>query len=276
VGKICTSSFHASDGVTLEVTTFEPNSAPARATLVHAHGLSEYGTLFSAQWEFLADRGVKVLTYDQRGHGRSGGTRGCIHCFDKFEDDFVQVISQYSGFIGPRYSIFAHSMGAVLATGLVLKERIHPVGVALSAPALRPAPGMPLSRKIVGRLLGIVTPCVKLPKYDEGIDLTTDEQAVAAYRRDPLVNHFLCPSSYAAIFDNGAWVLKHAERLSTPLLLVSSRRDAISDHAAIESFYERVPGRKMWHREDEGLHQLLLDRQAPSVLNSLLKWTETL
>ncbi|MGA1052198.1 MAG: alpha/beta fold hydrolase [Ilumatobacteraceae bacterium] len=60
-----------SSGVTLHALHWEPTTEPTGRTWVLTHGLASNARLWDGVARRLADRGHRVVTVDQRGHGRS-------------------------------------------------------------------------------------------------------------------------------------------------------------------------------------------------------------
>lgn len=58
-------------GVELDVTWFEPSGTPRGADILLTHGLASNARLWDDAATELAERGHRVVTFDQRGHGRS-------------------------------------------------------------------------------------------------------------------------------------------------------------------------------------------------------------
>lgn len=109
-----TLSIPAANGGTLTATEFLPSTTPAAdtPTLVLAHGW----TLTRASWEPVvrevqSHRAVRVITYDQRGHGRS--TWGAVksQSIKALADDLATVIAATAP-TGPLV-LGGHSMGGM-------------------------------------------------------------------------------------------------------------------------------------------------------------------
>ena len=60
------------DGLSLQVQKWNEVNNPAR-TLIIIHGLGEHQDRYKHVAEHFAEDGFQVYSYDQRGHGKSGG-----------------------------------------------------------------------------------------------------------------------------------------------------------------------------------------------------------
>ena len=94
-------SFIAADGTLLYVADWPVGSATAAGDgIVFMHGLGEHCGRYVHLARFFNDCGYAVRTYDHRGHGRSGGTRGDVPDTETLLqdakiaiDDFAQKLS---------------------------------------------------------------------------------------------------------------------------------------------------------------------------------------
>ena len=68
-------TFELHGGATLFARSWRPVSE-VRGVIGIVHGLGEHSGRYTALAERLAQARFRVVTYDQRGHGRTGGKRG--------------------------------------------------------------------------------------------------------------------------------------------------------------------------------------------------------
>jgi pimeloyl-ACP methyl ester carboxylesterase len=126
----------ASHGATLAATEFVPDATPDAdaPTVVLAHGW----TLARASWEPVvrevqSHRAVRVITYDQRGHGRSGWGSLRSQSIKGLADDLAAVVEAVAP-TGPLV-LGGHSMGGMTVIAYagrhasVVRDRVR--GVAL-------------------------------------------------------------------------------------------------------------------------------------------------
>ncbi|GIF00778.1 alpha/beta fold hydrolase [Paractinoplanes rishiriensis] len=100
------------DGVTLHVEVFGP--ADAEVTVVLLHGWCLDRRTWHQQIAALRGLGVRqprIITYDTRGHGRSGSTRLGSATLGQLGDDLAEVLRRYAG-NGP-VVLAGHSMGGM-------------------------------------------------------------------------------------------------------------------------------------------------------------------
>ncbi|MYV97682.1 alpha/beta hydrolase [Streptomyces sp. SID3343] len=102
------------DGAALRVTvTGAPDAA---ATVVFAHGWTLHGDVWRAQVAALVAGGVRVVTYDHRGHGGSSAGRAAPWTIDLLGDDLADVIDAVAP--SGRVLLCGHSMGGMTIMAL--------------------------------------------------------------------------------------------------------------------------------------------------------------
>jgi pimeloyl-ACP methyl ester carboxylesterase len=127
-----------SDGVSLAVC--DTGRRTAEHTVVFLHGLCLNQTSWEHQITYLLrryGRSVRVISYDHRGHGRSGAAPIGTYRIDQLADDLAQVLTALD-VTGP-VTLVGHSMGGMTALaylGRPAAERpIEPDGLVLVATA---------------------------------------------------------------------------------------------------------------------------------------------
>lgn len=151
------STVQTPDGVELAVTEYGPSHAAVTVVLLHGHCLrkeSWAGVRHELFRQF--GREVRVVSYDHRGHGRSGEADVSSYTIDQLGTDLVTVIDTVvpTGMI----LIAGHSMGGMAAISFAvrmparLQARI--VGLGLIATAAGELSQHGLGRMLNSRTLG--------------------------------------------------------------------------------------------------------------------------
>lgn len=135
------------DGVSLAVRDSGPQTA--QHTVVFLHGLCLTRGSWAGQIDYLSRRygsSVRVISYDHRGHGRSGTAPMNTYRIDRLAEDLAQVVAatQISG----QVTLVGHSMGGMTALAYVgRRDRpIEPHGLVLVATAAGKLAGCGLGR----------------------------------------------------------------------------------------------------------------------------------
>lgn len=102
------------DGAELRVNVAGPPDAAV--TVVFAHGWTLHGDVWRAQVGALVSAGVRAITYDHRGHGRSTAGRAAPWTIDLLGDDLADVLDTVAP-SGP-VVLCGHSMGGMTIMAL--------------------------------------------------------------------------------------------------------------------------------------------------------------
>lgn len=143
------------DGTLLLATDYGPRTA--EHTLILLHGLcldqTSWSTPITLLHKRFSDR-LRIVTYDHRGHGRSGRAPTRTYTVDQLADDLAEVLASLD--ISGPLTIAGHSMGGMAALTYcarpVTQQPVQPHGLALIATAAGR-----LSDRGLGRLLATPT-----------------------------------------------------------------------------------------------------------------------
>lgn len=124
-------------GCHLETSILEPASGQVRSSVLLLHGLASNKKLMSYLAQSFAAQGLKVITPDLPGHGRSAGPFSALRAERCTESLFGELMAR--GIVNPQKTILVgHSMGAAIAVRLA--ARIPVAGVIAISPApMKPA-----------------------------------------------------------------------------------------------------------------------------------------
>lgn len=124
------------DGVVLAVR--DRGGPDAGHTVVFLHGLCLSQVCWARQIDYLVDRygpAVRIISYDHRGHGRSGQAPMRTYRIERLAKDLAVVLAglQVSGSV----TLVGHSMGGMTALGYLGLDRrpVEPAGLVLVATA---------------------------------------------------------------------------------------------------------------------------------------------
>ena len=116
------SHFQGSDGLGLFRRAWLPPE-PRRA-LVVVHGYAEHSGRYEGFGSWFASRGCAVHAYDQRGHGRSRGSRCHVQDFREYLNDldgFVEIVRLEHSQIP--ITVVGHSMGGLITVAYLTDRR---------------------------------------------------------------------------------------------------------------------------------------------------------
>lgn len=253
-----TLTVHGQDALPLQVRFFPAtNGAAAAPTILWVHGAFEHSGRFLPHLQRYADRGFQSITYDQRGHGKSGGKPMTLRGLDQYLSDLTQVAHHFQDRInGPLY-LFGHSMGGLV----VLRHRqqypdAFPItSTVLSSPFLGIAAPVPAWKRVLSKVIVGIAPDFAVPADLNPAHISHDPAEVAAYKNDALVHTNATAGWFEAITAAHVSALAEAPSTPGPLHILMAGDDKLVSTAATKRFYEKLPaGIEKSLREFEGFY----------------------
>jgi acylglycerol lipase len=224
----------AIDGTDLLVPDW-PTDGDPWASVVLVHGIAEHSGRYERVGRQLAEAGLAVRAYDQRGFGESGGRPADVEHWSLHHDDLDTVLASVRASAGGRpVVVFGHSLGGLLALGHAVADppRQVPDALVLSAPAIEAT--IPAWKRALARVLSRIAPTRTLPNDFDGAVLSRDPEVGRAYVADPSNRHVTTFRLGAEAFAEQARVLAALPRLSIPTLVYHGEADTLVPTASSE------------------------------------------
>jgi len=262
------------DGLVLYAQGWDPQ-ADSQAMVCLVHGLGEHSGRYQHVAKAFNDAGYSVLTFDLRGHGKSGGPRGHTPSEEAYLADIdclMQTAAQhYPG--KPRF-LYGHSLGGLLVLFYTLRRCPDIRGVISTSPALR----TPLTEQTVkvalSKTLAPILPTVSLPTGLDARQISHDPRVIQIYQADPLVHDRATFAMGASMVRAIEWTWAHAADFPVPLLLAHGTADQITYSKGSQDFAALVKAPvtlKLW----EGLkHETHNEPEQRQVLAYLVSWMD--
>jgi alpha-beta hydrolase superfamily lysophospholipase len=256
----------------------------AKGTIVIVHGLGEHIGRHAHVAAFLNEAGWRVVAFDQRGHGTSGGERGRLrHSSDLLVDLSGVIDLVRSEHAGPLV-LLGHSLGGLVVARFVagaIDASAPPPwaravdALILSSPALDA--GMNGVQKAMLAVLGPLAPDLALGNGLEAAWLSRDPAVVEAYATDPLVHDRIAPRLARFIVDAGEFVRRAAPRWNVPTLLLYAGADRCVAPAGSAAFAAVAPKGVVTTRVFAPLfHEIFNEPERAEVLSAVGHWLDTL
>jgi acylglycerol lipase len=250
-----------------------PDGEP-RAVVVLVHGLGEHSSRYRHVAAALNGARYAVLTFDLRGHGRSGGRRGdtrfgpCLDDIDRLTDEAARA------FPGRPCFLYGHSLGGLLVLTYGLRRSGRVAGVVSSGAALLSPLREQRTKVVAVRLLAPVAPGLTLPTGLDPELISRDPTVVAAYRTDPLVHGRASLAFARDAIAAGDAALADAGTFSTPLLVLHGGADRITLPAGSRCFAAAVPGDCRLVAYDGLYHEIHNEPEQARVLADVVAWLD--
>ncbi|HIG79225.1 MAG TPA: alpha/beta hydrolase [Cycloclasticus sp.] len=264
--------WQACDGNPMHAVRWLPDSEP-KMVMCLIHGLGEHSGRYSKMAEHYASFGIEVVSFDLRGHGKSGGQRG-------HSDDFAQLMKDIGRFLyqaskidtSKPHFIYGHSLGGTLAIKYALTHPGEYSGVILSAPMFKPAFEPPKWKVTLGRYIQSIWPTLSLSNEVDRNDLCRDKTLIEAHKKDPLNHDRISAKFGTQLLEEGERLIEEASHVDFPLLLMHGDADGLTCHQASTVFSECAGDQctlKIW---PDFYHELHHESGKEDVFNYCIDW----
>lgn len=265
-------SWKASDGLDIYGMYWSPDETP-KAVICLVHGMGEHVARYQHVAEFFCERGIAMIGYDHRGHGRSGGKRGHTPSYDLLLQGVSDVMKKAEEvFPGVPQFLYGHSMGGNLVSNYALRNAPSVKGVMISSPYLRLAFEPPKFKVGLAKFVGGFLPGLVQSTELDASAISRDKAVVDKYVNDPLVHDKVSVAFFLGIHEAGEWAVTNAAALKVPALIFHGTGDQITSHLASEEFAQKAGDAatlKLW----EGLyHECHNEPEQQQVLEAMYEW----
>ena len=248
-----------------------------RGVVLIVHGLGEHAWRYDAMAQRLNEWGFHVRSYDQRGHGGSGGARGVLPNDDALLGDLSEIIDDTQEHMTEPWKcpliLLGHSMGGLIAATLVQRDMAQIDLLVLSSPALDAGIGA-VQKKLIG-VLKRWAPNMTLPNGLDVQGLSHDPAVVAAYQKDPMVHSRISARLAHFIDSNGPTVVAAAPSWTTPTLLLYAGMDRLVRPEGSRAFAAMSPKKVVTSRCLEGqFHEIFNEADPSQAFGALRQWLD--
>ncbi len=247
----------SSGSTTLHVELFRP-AAPPRGVALVVHGYAEHVGRYREVAHVLVERGLAVVGFDLRGHGRSSGRRGHVDRFADYLDDLEAALALARDQApGKPVVLVAHSNGGLIVLRALTDERRAPAvaGAVVSSPFLGLKLKVPAPRIWVARLASRIAPGFIQTNGLRVEDITSDPAMQAARLADTLCHDVASARWFTEAMDAQAHVRARATSITVPTCWVIGGADPIADAGLSATLAATVPGAQV-HVLDGFLHEV--------------------
>ena len=250
-------------------------------TVLLSHGYAEHSGRYVHLRSALTRAGYDVAFYDHAGHGTSEGPRARVDVGTLIRDFGDARRATLAHARTPDLFLFGHSMGGIIAAASTILDPTRLRGTVLSAPALRPLPHVSSSR--ARKLLPVarISPGLVVAKGASEMKvspLSRDPQVKRDFDADPLTYKGGVPIlTGATMILQGDEVLRRADRLTTPTLVMHGSGDLLADLRGSRDFVRAARGA---HPDadvhlrivDGAYHELINEPEGPGLIRDIIIW----
>lgn len=268
--------FSVGDALSLYYWGLTP-ARPARGTVVFVHGVGEHSGRYAAAFASFAQQGYRCFGFDQRGFGRSAGERGHVDTFARYADDLAVFLDQLAvATPGQPVFLLGHSMGTFVVLLYALRRTPSLAGLLIYSCPLKLSRSMAFGGWVARRLADWI-PRVRIPTMIKPADLSEDQAAQEAFRRDPKVSGTVTIGWLAAFSRARDSILAGADRIRVPVSINHGSADRIADPAGAAILLDRLGSADKTLKVYHGLrHELLNQRREDraGVLRQTFDWLD--
>ncbi|MFZ6724950.1 alpha/beta hydrolase [Undibacterium sp. MH2W] len=241
--------------------------------VVIMHGLGEHCGRYAHVARFFNALGYIVRTYDHRGHGQSGGSRGDVPDDTAMVRDAALVINDFRRQLDAPPIVLGHSMGGLFAARFAT-ESVAPIkALILSSPAL--AIYMSALQHRFLSIAKAIFPGLGIPNGLKTHFLSHDAEVVYAYKNDRLVHGKISARLLTSMLNTMDFSLQHASGLQVPVLVLVALDDHLVDPKGSQQFaHACLPDKVTTHLYPGFYHELFNELDATRVFDDIRTWLE--
>jgi alpha-beta hydrolase superfamily lysophospholipase len=274
------SVFNTSDGLTLPVRRWLPADNMPKAVVLALHGFNDYSKAFDKVPDapgvgpYLAERGIAVYAYDQRGFGKSpnaGLWQGRDSMVGDAKDFIALLRKTYPGV--PVY-LLGESMGGAVAIATLADSVPGFVdGAILAAPAVWARSTMPITHRMALWVGVRLMPGFKPSGRGLGYQASDNIEMLRDNGRDPLFIKQTRIDSIYGLSNLMDEALARVGEIQARTLYLYGAKDEIIPKAPTQEALMSMAGanrRPQVAFYPEGWHMILRDKQAETVLSDIV------
>lgn len=262
----------AFDGLNLYATLWNPDISP-KAVMAFVHGHGTHSRRYEEWFNLFLKGGFAVITFDLRGHGRSGGKQGTIHRYNEYLEDVGLLMKKAR----ENYSelpvvLYGHSMGATIVLSYLQSAENLPEMAVLASAWLDlvqpPGKFKSLAIWLADTLLPQMTIHTGLKSKDFAPPASNDQPK----ERDPLMHKRISARCFREVQRATRKISAETLPKTVPMLFMHGTNDRVSAPDASEKLALGLPGKATYREWENGPHQLLAWEQSDMVTDFTIDW----
>ena len=260
------------DGTNLYATLWYPECSP-RAVLAFVHGHGTHSRRYEEWFCSFTEMGFAVITFDLRGHGRSGGKQGTIHKYNEYLED-TSILMQKAKEFFPTLPVvlYGHSMGATIVLSYLGKAPILPKVAVLASAWLELVQPPGKAKSLAIRLADSIFPQVTINTGLKSKDFAPKSVDEKPQERDPLMHKRISARCFREVQRATKKITAASLPVTVPMLFMHGTDDKVSSPAASERLANSIPGKVTYREWEEAPHQLHAWDQNDKVTKFTIDW----
>jgi len=265
-------NWSAFDGTNLYAVIRKPLATPkAVIAFVHGHGTHcrRYDEWFG---DFLV-AGLAVISFDLRGHGRSGGKQGTIHRYSEYlEDTTLLVQKARENFPNIPMALYGHSMGATIVLSYLQEKNDLPEMAILSSTWLELVQPPGKFKSLAIWLADSLIPQVTIKTGLKSKDFAPCPTNEPPKPKDPLMHKRISARCFREVQRACKKIAHGTLPASIPMLFMHGANDRVSAPEASETLAKGLNGKVTYREWPDAPHQLHAWDQNERVTDFTIDW----
>jgi alpha-beta hydrolase superfamily lysophospholipase len=234
------------------------------------HGLGEHSGRYADWASMFNHAGYSVVSYDLRGHGKSGGKRGHVKSFDDYLQDTDLLFEETrERFLGVPCFLYGHSLGGLIVIYYVLRQRPTLAGVIISALSNKTSLQEQKAKVLLSKVLGSVVPKLTIQTGLIPATISRDPEVVSRYINDPLVHHEVSVGWGKSALEAIPWMEQHAMN-GHSVLFMHGEKDILGYAEGSREFSSR--SRAIAHENPGLFHEVHNEPEKDQVFEYVRHW----
>lgn len=229
------------DGTEIFVRFFSPHPENFAASnldgvIIAIHGFCEHSGRYEHVAQAACEKNFGFVTFDNRGHGKSGPKRGDAQNLASLVLDVIFIYQLVKSKFKHRhhsfsYGLLGHSFGGLLVTYAASQLKDPQLPLFLSSPCYAVKQHIPFLKKYMVLQMANVVPKLTLPVGIQYENISTNQENNRSYEKDPL-RLDQASVRYAEIFFQGLDennIKRAMESIPSPVTLICGQKDGLVD-----------------------------------------------
>jgi alpha-beta hydrolase superfamily lysophospholipase len=267
-------TFHwnSKDNKTLFAQYWKPDHESGK-TILLVHGLGEHSGRYERWASLFVDQGFNFLTFDLRGHGKSGGKRVYAKSIEVLLDD-IDILFDKGRELFPesKFVLYGHSMGGTLVLNHIIRRNRPVDALIVSSPWLKLPKEPPAPVLAIASFANRFFPKVRVDNNLDPENRSHDPEVQRNFSNDPLNTTRISLRLFNEMYHAGYHAFRNVYKINYPFLLMHGTEDKITSPRASENYVMNTSSRtrlKLWEGQYHELHNELIYEQ---VFKETIEW----
>jgi alpha-beta hydrolase superfamily lysophospholipase len=246
---------------------------PPKAVIAFLHGHGTHCRRYDEWFGAFVNSGFAVISFDLRGHGRSGGKQGTIHRYSEYlEDAALLVRKARENFRGLPLVLYGHSMGATILLSYLQGAKELPEMAIFASAWLELVQPPGKFKSLAIWLADSLIPQATIKTGLKAKDFAPPTENEPLKAKDPLMHKRISARCFREVQRACKNIGPDNMPITIPLLFMHGTNDRVSTAAASKNLAKSIAGKITYREWENGPHQLHAWDQNDKVTAFTIRW----